>query len=213
MTEKIIAYRVGDYFLCPDHYQMSVRILSVHNIELPAQAIKEGEIQDFVCNQCEDTGKSMSGNEGEKVVYLQERINRVGLLDKVNDILECLTKSEKSTKAEIDMAGEISKINRRAKFIQKTLHLAWEGRRLSRKNITTLQNFFDNLRENLDTLKAMIALNVFTSIEHRQLLAERGRRNFCALSSKEQEILRTRFGAKDKCSQESEEIAREIIRC
>jgi DNA repair protein RadC len=56
-TEEIIAYRVGDDFLCPKHYQMSVKILSVHEIDLPAQPVKKGEIENFVCRQCESLGK------------------------------------------------------------------------------------------------------------------------------------------------------------
>jgi hypothetical protein len=64
MSEEIIAYRVGDHFLCPKHYQMSEKILSVHHIELPAQPIKDGEIESFVCNQCEDIDKPINGDEG-----------------------------------------------------------------------------------------------------------------------------------------------------
>lgn len=149
MTEEIIAYRVGDHLLCPKHYQMAVKILSVHDIELPAQPVKGGEIESFVCNQCKDIDKPINADEAGKVIYLRERINRVGLLDKVDSALEHHIESEKDTKDEIDMIREIVKINRRAKFIQKTIHLAWEGRRLNRKNIVTLQNFFDDLRENL----------------------------------------------------------------
>jgi hypothetical protein len=93
--------------------------------------------------------------------------------------------NERLTKSEIDMIGEIPKINRKAKFIQKTLHLACEGRPLSRKNIVTLRNFFDNLGEKLDTLRAMITMSVLNDIDYRQVLAEQARRNFCALIPEE----------------------------
>jgi hypothetical protein len=212
MSEEIIAYRVGDHFLCPKHYQISVRILSVHDIELPAQPIKDGEIESFVCDQCKDIDKPKNRDEERKVVYLRERIDPVGLLDKVDSAMKHFIESEERARTETDMIGEIAKISRRAKFIQKTLHLAWEGHHLSRKNIATLRQFFNDLGQKLDTLRTMITMDVLTSIDYRKILAEQGRRNFCVLRSEEQKILRIRFGSTEKYSQEQKDITGETAR-
>ena len=212
MSKEIIAYRIGDHFLCPKHYQMSVKILSVHNIELPAQPVIDGEIESFVCNQCEDIDKPINGDEGGKVVYLQEKINRTGLLNKVESELKDFIESEKHRDTEIDMIRQIVKISRRAKFAQKTLHLACEGRPLSRKNIATFRNFFDDLGEKLPRLREMITIDVLTSMDYRQILAEQARRNFCALSPEDQKILREEFVIRLKYRQEQEHLREEEVR-
>jgi hypothetical protein len=213
MAEEIITYRVGDHFLCPKCYQRSVKILSVHNIELPAQSIKKGDIENFVCQQCEDMNKLANGEEEKNFVYFEERIDVTGLMDKVNSAFRDFTESEKHIKAETDMIGEITQIRRKGKFIEKTLRRAYEGRPLSRKNIVTLRNFFNNFGEKLDTLRTMITINILTNIDYRQILAEQARRNFCALAPKEQEIMRKKFDTTKKCSQNQEYIVGEMVRC
>jgi hypothetical protein len=93
--EEIIAYRVGDHFLCPKHYELSAKILKVHDIELPAQPIKKGEIETFVCRQCKDTADEKGAVVGlpskrmiepmRKTLGKRESINLLALQDIVED--------------------------------------------------------------------------------------------------------------------------------
>lgn len=95
MSEEIIAYRVGDHFLCPKHYQMSVKILSVHDIELPAQPVKEGEVENCVCRQCEDIAEERDAatplpqkkmiEPRRKTLSKREKINLLTLEDILAD--------------------------------------------------------------------------------------------------------------------------------
>jgi hypothetical protein len=50
--QEIIAYQVGEHLLCPQCYEKNLKILSVHEIELPAKPAKREDIEGFVCDQC-----------------------------------------------------------------------------------------------------------------------------------------------------------------
>ena len=182
-SEEIIAYRVGDHFLCPEHYQRSVKILSVHEIELPAKPVKECDIESFTCSQCEDLKeiKDLSKNNEKEATALSDR---------VKNALEEMANIEKHMKSKIDMIGEIAGKSRKAKFIKKTLHLACEGRPLSRKNVLTFRDFFDDFGEKLDLIRATITLSVLYDMEYRNLLSEQAERNFSILTPEKQKVTR-----------------------
>jgi len=217
-NQEIIGYSVGDHFLCPGCYERSVKILAVHEIGLPAKAIKRGDIESFICRQCESMkelsemkvpsdsvtetlakGKATSSRR-------QEKKDISGLQDTVIKNLEEMTKKEEFAKAQTNMIGEIVRINRKVKFIKRTLHTACEGRPLSRKNILTLRDFFDNFGEKLDTMRAMITLSIFDNMDYRNLLAEQGQRNFLILTPEEQRVLRMRFGHPEEYGNEQRGI-------
>jgi hypothetical protein len=53
-NQEIIAYRTGDHFLCPGCYERTIKILAVNEIEPPpAEAVNKGDIESFICRQCE----------------------------------------------------------------------------------------------------------------------------------------------------------------
>ena len=95
MSEEIIAYRVDDHFLCPKHYQMSAKILAVHEIKLPAQPVKEGEIESLICRQCKDAADEreaailLSPKEtiepARKTLSKREKVNLTRVQDIIND--------------------------------------------------------------------------------------------------------------------------------
>lgn len=64
--KEIVAYRVGEELLCPECYNKNVKILSVHEIELPGKPMKREDIRGFVCGQC----KTIKGNY--KISSLEE---------------------------------------------------------------------------------------------------------------------------------------------
>ena len=181
--EKIIVYRVGDHFLCPEHYQRAVKILSVHEIELPAKPVKEGDIESFTCSQCEDL------KENEDLRKNDEK-GVTALSDRVKNALEETANIEKHMKSKINMIDEIAGKSRKAKFIKKTLHLACEGRPLSRKNVLTFRDFFDDFGEKFDLIRDMITLSVLYDMEYRNLLSEQAGRNFLILNPEKQKVLR-----------------------
>jgi hypothetical protein len=51
--DEVFAYRVGEKLLCPACRELNVKILAVHEIySTPSKAIKRGDIEGFVCDQC-----------------------------------------------------------------------------------------------------------------------------------------------------------------
>lgn len=56
------------------------------------------------------------------------------------------------------------KMSRKAKFIKRTLHNALEGRRLNRKNLLTLQIFFENAIKDFETMRLIITHSLLDDI-------------------------------------------------
>jgi hypothetical protein len=217
-NQEIIGYSVGDHFLCPGCYERSVKILAVHEIELPAKPIKKGDVEILICRQCENMKEwsemevpsnsvtEMPAKEKATSSRRQEKKDISGLQDTVIKNLEEMMKKEEFAKAQTNMIGEIARISRKVKFIKRTLHTACEGRPLSRKNILTLRDFFDNLGEKLDTMRTVITISIFDNMDYRSLLAEQGRRNFLILTPEEQRVLRMRFDHKEKYGHQQDNL-------
>lgn len=198
-NEEIIAYRVGDHFLCSEHYQRSVKILSVHEIDLPAKPIKKGDIDNFVCTMCEELIEDATREE-EDHHDLQNKVYKAikEVEDKKNYIQDM-----------IKMTGEITKISRKAKFIRRTLHSVSKDRPLTRRNILNLRTFYDNLLGDLDAIQNMITCCFFDELDYNKLLAMQARRDFLTLSPREQKVLRLRFSLPEKCAYEQEHVGKE----
>jgi len=64
----------------------------------------------------------------------------------------------------LKMIDETIKMTRKAKFIRRTLHAVCKDRSLTRKNISTLRNFFDNAVENLDLQRLLITNSILDDI-------------------------------------------------
>ena len=207
-AEEIIGYRVGDHFLCPSHYQMSVKILAVHEIELPAEAIKKGDIESLVCSRCENE------RNPRNLIQDLEREEKKRILAARYVIIDSIEKIERirgDARRSINMMREIDVMRRKARFIKKTLRLAGEGRPLTRKNLLTLQDFFSNLGEKLDAIRGSITLDFFDGMDHRGLLAEQARGKFSTLPPEEQKVLRMRFGLSEKYAHEQERTGEETL--
>jgi hypothetical protein len=52
---------------------------------------------------------------------------------------------QKEFNFKLDTLAEVIRRSRKAKFIKRTLHAVCEGRHLTRKNLLTFRNFFDNI--------------------------------------------------------------------
>jgi hypothetical protein len=71
---------------------------------------------------------------------------------------------EEMTEEMIDMIGELAGMSRRAKLFRGTLEKACEGRPLGRKSIQNLRRFFDDITEDLGSLRKMITCVVLNDI-------------------------------------------------
>jgi hypothetical protein len=188
---EIIAYQVGDHFLCPACYEKTVKILSVHELELSAAPVKKGDIQNFTCKHCEEKKNT------EKLIDEIERKKKerdAALREVIIHNIERIKETGDNLKRKLNITGEIKVMRRKAKFIKKTLQRASEGRPLTRKNLHTLLNFFGNIGEELDEIECLIVLSYFDVMEYKDMLARQTRGYFCALSQVEQKVLRMRFG-------------------
>ncbi|HMK74593.1 MAG TPA: hypothetical protein VK568_00280 [Thermodesulfobacteriota bacterium] len=71
---------------------------------------------------------------------------------------------QKEFNFKLDTLAEVIRRSRKAKFIKRTLHAVCEGRHLTRKNLLTFRNFFDNIGEDLDKAKAVITMAALDDI-------------------------------------------------
>ncbi|MBM4277277.1 MAG: hypothetical protein FJ130_05245 [Deltaproteobacteria bacterium] len=115
------------------------------------------------------------------------------LLIDINSLMKMKTSSKEYREFKYDVIGEIDKMNRKARFIKKTLHLASEGRRLNRKNILTLQSFFNNIGETFEKTRDIITIGLFDEMEYKRLLVEQSKINPLVITPEEERVLKMQF--------------------
>ncbi|MBM4305718.1 MAG: hypothetical protein FJ115_02035 [Deltaproteobacteria bacterium] len=115
------------------------------------------------------------------------------LIIDINRFIKLKTLSKEYREFKLDVIGKIDKINRKARFIKKTLHLASEGRRLNRKNILTLQSFFNDIGETFENARDIITICLFDEMECKRLLIEQSKINPLRITPEEERVLKMQF--------------------
>lgn len=110
-SEEIIGYRVGDHLLCPECYQRSVKILSVHDLELPAKHVIKKDIKGFICNQCE----IIKGDA--KVLYIEKKRELEALQEQVQEMKSGIPYRFKEANCLLDLEDMIVNCSNRISFV------------------------------------------------------------------------------------------------
>ena len=110
-VEDIIAYRVADHFLCPACYELSVKILAVHEIKFPGEPVKKGDIKSFICNHCED----IKGDA--KVLYIEKKLELEVLQESVQQMRSVLPYRFREARSLLDLEDMIVNCNSKISFV------------------------------------------------------------------------------------------------
>jgi len=152
-VEDIIAYRVADHFLCPACYELSVKILAVHEIKLLGEPVKKGDIKSFICNHCED----IKGDA--KVLYIEKKLELEALQESVQQMRSVLPYRFREARSLLDLEDMIVNCNRKISFVSSFFIQKPPGQvaEMSEDDESGIYLILDQTREDLNFVESKIS--------------------------------------------------------
>ncbi len=161
---EIMGYRVGDHFLCPGCYERAIKILSVHDLNLPAKPVTKKEIEGFICNQCE----TIVGDA--KVLYIEKKKELEAVREQVHQMESALPHRYVKSESLGDLQDIIENCNCKISFVSSFFIQTPPGKEpeISESDTSGIYLVLDQTKEDLE-----FVLGKMSEMKKRGLITEK----------------------------------------